>query len=101
MRLARQLIFIPAAFLLALASVSSHAQGFEGTGFIDKVELGKNLVTVGEETFYLPNSTLLDGGPAIFQLKPGYQVNFSGNVDNRHPTITSIYLYPESVVLAE
>ncbi|CAM5263867.1 Pilus assembly protein PilY OS=Stutzerimonas stutzeri OX=316 GN=UF78_03755 PE=4 SV=1 [Stutzerimonas stutzeri] len=77
------------------------AGGFEGNGEIAKVELLKNQIEVDEQTYSLPHSTQLDGSPAIFQLKPGCQIGFSGRLASPHNIIDSVYLYPESVKAVE
>lgn len=93
--------YLATSLLLLIASSFSHAEGFEGTGLVEEIELSKGLITVAEEIFYLPNSILVDGSPAIFQLQRGYQVNFSGKLGGRYPVIQSIYIDPESVLRAQ
>ena len=86
------------ALIASLAfSAGLRANGFESNGIVDEVNPDQNLITVGEEIFRLPNSTLFEGGPAMFQLQPGYQIGFSGEIAAPYPVITSVYIYPESV----
>lgn len=85
----------------ALLAGQAVAGGFEGNGEISLVELLKNQIEVDEQTYNLPHSTHLSGSPAILQLKPGYQIGFSGRLASPYNIIDSIYLYPESVKAVE
>jgi hypothetical protein len=85
------------ALSMILLSGLAHASTFEAVGTIDDVRLGQSLVVVEEKTYALPNKTVLNGTPAILQLKPGYLIGFSGTDASPHPIIESIYLYPDSV----
>lgn len=62
------------------------AVGFEDGGTIEEVLLSKNLIKVNGRTYKLPNSvkesSSPDGAPAIYQLKIGSYVFFSGMSDH-------------------
>lgn len=85
------------ALSLIFLSGLTHAATFEAVGTIDDVRLGQNLVVVEATTYALPNKTVINGTPAILQLKPGYLIGFSGAEASPHPIIESVYLYPDSV----
>ncbi len=94
--------FLKAITLFAvLFAGQAIAGGFEGNGEVVEVELLKNQIEIDEQTYRLPNSTQLSGSPAILQLKPGYQIGFSGRLASPHNIIDSVYLYPESVKAVE
>ncbi|MCW3147090.1 PilY2 family type 4a fimbrial biogenesis protein [Stutzerimonas stutzeri] len=93
----RPLIALSAGLLAGTA----HSASFEGVGSIDDVQLGRNLIVVQEVIYALPNNTMLNGTPAILQLKPGYLIGFSGIEASPHSIIESIYLYPETVRAVE
>ena len=98
----RHSIFNLAVLAASLAfTATASANGFEGNGIIEKVELSNNLITVNEETFKLPNSIVVEGNPAILQVKPGYQIGFSGEIGTPYPVISSVYIYPDSVCRVE
>lgn len=84
---------------LSLISLSGFANAatFEAVGTIEDVRLGQNLVVVEKITYALPNKTVINGTPAILQLKPGYLIGFSGTEASPHSIIESLYLYPDSV----
>ncbi|EQM78352.1 PilY2 family type 4a fimbrial biogenesis protein [Pseudomonas stutzeri] len=86
-----------AAISLILLSGLANAATFEAVGIIEEVRLGQSLVVVENITYNLPNNTVLNGTPAILQLKPGYLIGFSGAEGSPHPIIESVYLYPDSV----
>lgn len=83
--------------VLAAFGTNVNANGFEGNGLIEKVDIGSNLIKVGEQTYKLPGSTAFEGSPAILQVKPGYQIGYSGELATPYPIISSIYIYPESI----
>lgn len=85
------------ALSLFLLSSLAQAATFEAVGVIEDVRLGKNVVIVEQSIYTLPNQTVINGAPAILQLKPGYLIGFSGSEASPHPIIESVYLYPESV----
>lgn len=74
------------------------AADFESIGVVTRIDLGKNLITVDEseeeKTYYLPNSTTLNGAPAIFYINQGSLISFSGESDGSTPTVNSIYVFP-------
>ncbi|QUE76697.1 PilY2 family type 4a fimbrial biogenesis protein [Stutzerimonas stutzeri] len=86
-----------AAISLILLSGLANAATFEAVGTIDEVRLGENLVVVEQTTYALPNNTVINGTPAILQLKPGYLISFSGTEASPRSIIESVYLYPDSV----
>lgn len=94
--------FTKAATLFsALLTGQAIAIGFEGNGEIAAVDLLNNQIEVDEQIYRLPHSTQIGGSPAILQLKPGYQIGFSGRLANPHSIIESIYPYPKSIKAVE
>lgn len=91
--------FVP-VFAAVVAS-ATHAASFEAVGTVRDIQLGRNIVVVDRTTYSLPGKTLLGGSPAIFQLKPGHLIGFSGTEATPHPIIDSLYLYPESSRIIE
>ncbi|BCY01084.1 hypothetical protein EGJ13_09360 [Stutzerimonas stutzeri] len=85
------------ALSLIFLSGLTNAATFEAVGTIDDVRLGQNIVVVADTTYALPNRTMINGTPAILQLKPGYLIGFSGTEASPHSIIESLYLYPDSV----
>ena len=85
--------------VLSLIFLSDFAKAatFEAMGTIEDVRLGQNLVVVERVTYALPNKTVINGTPAILQLKAGYLIGFSGTEASPHSIIESLYLYPDSV----
>lgn len=83
--------------MLALLTSSSMliAEGFEGTGVVEAVDIGRNLVTIDETILTVPKDLFWQGKPAIQQLAPGQRVGLSGPDGSPYPVIESIYIYPE------
>ena len=85
--------------LLALA-VPGHCwaeepQTFEGAGVVFEVQVEKNLVDIDHRLYRLPNSTVRNGMPSLFQVKPGSVVSYSGTVSQPWSTITEIYIHKQ------
>lgn len=76
-------------------ATAGQAQTFEGSGLIQNIDLDRNIIQVGDERYQLPNSTQLDGSPALPQLREGQTANFSGTDASPLPVIESIYVYPD------
>ncbi len=76
-------------------TTSSFAQTFEGGGMIQNVDMEKMIIQVADQRYLLPRSTLLEGAPALQQVKAGQTANFSGLEASPHPIIESIYIYPD------
>lgn len=96
-------ILLSVVMALSAASFMASAQAntFEEVGIVQSVQLGTNVISVNDVFYYLPNSVLMDDTAAIFKLKPGYLIGFSGVVASPYNQIDSLYLYPESVIEAE
>ncbi|MGG2511010.1 type 4a fimbrial biogenesis protein PilY2 [Pseudomonas aeruginosa] len=70
-------------------------QTFEGAGVVFEVQVEKNLVDIDHRLYRLPNSTVRNGMPSLFQVKPGSVVPYSGTVSQPWPTITDIYIHKQ------
>lgn len=79
-----------------LACSVSAAETFEGIGEVIAVDVAKNLIQLDEQVYSLPNSTMANQTPAIFQLLPGRQIGFSGRTAAPYNIINSVFIYPES-----
>lgn len=72
------------------------AETFESIGEVVAVDVAKNIIQVDEQLYSLPNSTLANQTPAIFQLQPGTQIGFSGRTATPYFIINSVFIYPKS-----
>ena len=72
-----------------------HGLGFEGAGVVFEVQVEKNLVDIDHRLYRLPNSTVRNGMPSLFQVKPGSVVSYSGTVSQPWSTITDIYIHKQ------
>lgn len=70
-------------------------QTFEGAGVVFEVQVEKNLVDIDHRLYRLPNSTVRNGMPSLFQVKPGSVVSYSGTVSQPWSTITDIYIHKQ------
>ncbi|PTU73993.1 hypothetical protein DBO85_11550 [Pseudomonas mangrovi] len=88
----RKLIGLMGAALLC--SAAAQAQTFEESGVVEKVFSERSLIQVNDRMYTLPNrvtESLSPGaGPAIFQLRTGTVVNFSGITGGQYPLIDSM-----------
>ncbi|WP_273648940.1 type 4a fimbrial biogenesis protein PilY2 [Pseudomonas aeruginosa] len=70
-------------------------QTFEGAGVVFEVQVEKNLVDIDHRLYRLPNSSLRNGMPRLFQVTPGSVVSYSGTVSQPWSTITDIYIHKQ------
>lgn len=89
-----KLRYLSLAGLLFAVEVAS-AASFEATGIIQRVDVEHNLIEVDDQLYGLSNQVVESGnpgaGPALFQLRAGMSLTFSGETGIR-PSITSIYV---------
>ncbi len=50
---------------------------------------------IDHRLYRLPNSTVRNGMPSLFQVKPGSVVSYSGTVSQPWSTITDIYIHKQ------
>ncbi|HGN1360111.1 TPA: type 4a fimbrial biogenesis protein PilY2 [Pseudomonas aeruginosa] len=88
---------LPLLLALAVPGLcwAEEPQTFEGAGVVFEVQVEKNLVDIDHRLYRLPNSTVRNGMPSLFQVKPGSVVSYSGTVSQPWSTITDIYIHKQ------
>lgn len=90
-----KLRYLSVAGLLFTVGAAS-AASFEAAGVVQRVDVEHNLIEVDDQLYGLSNQIVESGnpgaGPALFQLRAGMSLTFSGETGVR-PTITSIYIH--------
>ena len=63
---------LPMLLALAVPGLcwAEEPQTFEGAGVVFEVQVEKNLVDIDHRLYRLPNSTVRNGMPSLFQVKP-------------------------------
>jgi len=91
---------------LALLAVSTvHAETFEISGAVQKIELEKSVIMVDGKHYQLPNR-VREGqspgaGPAIFQLRPGSVIAASGSHNTPFPLLESVVILKQPTLEEE
>lgn len=90
-----KLRYLPLAGLLCAVGTAS-AASFEAVGVIQRVDVEHNLIEVDDQLYELSNqvaeSSNPGAGPALFQLRAGMSLSFSGDTGVR-PIIKSLYIH--------
>ncbi|MEH3022651.1 MAG: PilY2 family type 4a fimbrial biogenesis protein [Pseudomonas oryzihabitans] len=86
----------PALAGLLLVMEVAAAGSFEAAGVIQRVDVEHNLIEVDDQLYELSNQVTESGnpggGPALFQLRAGMSLSFSGDTGAR-PIIRSVYIH--------